>query len=115
MTDTTPAIDKKDIEDNKVLAALSYIFILCFVPLLLARDSKFAQYHAKQGLVLFVAEVILMVLSNILIFIPVLGWFVMMICYIAFTVLSIIGILKALEGTLWEMPVLGEYAKKLKI
>ncbi|EKD47083.1 MAG: hypothetical protein ACD_66C00234G0001, partial [uncultured bacterium] len=37
------------------------------------------------------------------------------ICYIAFTVLSIIGILKALEGTLWEMPVLGEYAKKLKI
>ncbi|EKD47008.1 MAG: hypothetical protein ACD_66C00259G0004, partial [uncultured bacterium] len=54
MTDTTPAIDKKDIEDNKVLAALSYIFILCFVPLLLARDSKFAQYHAKQGLVLFV-------------------------------------------------------------
>jgi uncharacterized membrane protein len=115
MSDTTPVIDKKDINDNKAFAALSYIFILCFVPLLMARESKFAQYHAKQGLVLFIVEAIIMVISNILIFIPVFGWLVIMIAYLLVVVLSIIGILKALEGSFWEMPVLGEYAKKLKI
>lgn len=115
MSDTTPVIDKKDINDNKALAALSYVFILCFVPLLMARESKFAQYHAKQGLVLFIVEAIIMVVSNILIFIPVLGWLAIMIAYLLVLVLSIMGILKALEGSFWEMPVLGEYAKKLKI
>ncbi|MBU4315234.1 DUF4870 domain-containing protein [Patescibacteria group bacterium] len=115
MTDTTPVIDKKDVEDNKVLAALSYVFLLCFIPLLLAKDSKFAQYHAKQGLVLFIVEAIVMIASNIFIFIPVFGWLVIMVAYLLVAILAIIGILKALEGTYWEMPVLGEYAKKLKI
>lgn len=48
----------KDIEANKTLAALSYAWILCLVPLLGRRDSKFAQFHAKQGLVLFIIEII---------------------------------------------------------
>ncbi|MBT3230546.1 DUF4870 domain-containing protein [Candidatus Uhrbacteria bacterium] len=110
-----PVVDKKDVDDNKALAALGYVFILCFIPLLMAKDSKFAQFHAKQGLVLFIVEVVLMVVSNILIFIPILGWFVMMIAYLAVTIAAIAGILKALEGEMWEMPVLGDYAKKLKI
>ncbi len=110
-----PAVDKKDVNDNKALAAIGYVFILCFIPLLMAKDSKYAQFHAKQGLVLFIVEVILMVVSNILIFIPILGWFVMMVLYLAVVVASIVGILKALEGEMWEMPVLGDYAKKLKI
>lgn len=115
MTTTKPEVDKKDVEENKGVAALGYVFILCFVPLLMAKDSKFAQFHAKQGLVLFIAEVALMVLSNILIFIPVFGWFVMMVAYFAVTIAAIVGLLKALEGEMWEMPVLGDYAKKLKI
>jgi len=115
MPETKPVVDNKDINDNKVLAALSYVFILCFIPLLMAKESKYAQFHAKQGLVLFIVEVVLMVASNILIFIPILGWFVMMVAYLAVTIASIVGILKALEGEKWEMPVLGDYAKKLKI
>ena len=115
MPATKPVVDKKDVEENKGVAALGYVFILCFVPLLMAKDSKYAQFHAKQGLVLFIVEAVLMVVSNILIFIPVLGWFVMMVAYLAVTIAAIVGILKALEGEMWEMPVLGEYAKKLKI
>ena len=106
--------DHKDVEDNKLMAALSYIFILCFIPLLLSRESKFAQYHAKQGLVVFVVEVIVMILSNILIFIPILGWLAIMIAYVLLIVGSLAGILKALGGKEWEMPVLAKYAKKLK-
>ena len=33
-------VDKKDVEENAVMAALSYIWILCFVPLFLKKKSK---------------------------------------------------------------------------
>src|SRR3989339_630004 len=46
-------IKEQDVEENKTVAALSYAWILCLVPLLGKRNSKFAQFHAKQGLVLF--------------------------------------------------------------
>lgn len=34
------------------LVAIGYISFLCVLPLVLLRDSKFAQYHGKQALVL---------------------------------------------------------------
>ncbi|HJZ13804.1 MAG TPA: hypothetical protein VJ521_16740 [Acidobacteriota bacterium] len=34
------------------LSAIGYISFLCILPLLLLRDSKFAQFHGKQALVL---------------------------------------------------------------
>ena len=33
--------------------------ILCLVPILAAKDSPFAKYHANQGLVLFLLEIVL--------------------------------------------------------
>jgi len=57
--------NKKDIEENKVAAALSYVWILCLVPLFLKKNSKFCQFHAKQGLLLFIVEVIGMVIFPI--------------------------------------------------
>ena len=48
----------QDVENNKVIAAIGYIWILCLVPLFLRRRSAFAQFHAKQGLVLFILEII---------------------------------------------------------
>ncbi|HPL93320.1 MAG TPA: hypothetical protein PLB38_03500 [bacterium] len=50
---------KEDIEKNKVMAILAYIIWL--IPYLGAKDSKFAMYHAKQGLVLFLASLALYV------------------------------------------------------
>ena len=50
--------DAKDVADNKAVAALSYISILFLVPLLLKKDSPFAKAHAKQGLILFLFEVV---------------------------------------------------------
>lgn len=58
-TDTTAEFDSKDITDNKVMAVLAYIGILFLIPLLAAPNSRFARFHANQGLVLFLAEVVL--------------------------------------------------------
>jgi uncharacterized membrane protein len=102
---------KKDIEENKIIAAIGYIGILCLVPLLLKPKSQFAKFHGKQGLILTIGWVINFFISII----PVLGWILGFIGTIALVILSILGILKALSGEYWEMPYLSEYAKKINI
>lgn len=106
-----PAGGKKDIDDNKVVAALGYIFILCFLPLLGKKDSEFAQFHAKQGLVLVAGWFIIWLVMII----PFLGWLIGFFGTIILVVLSIMGVVNALAGKYWEMPFLGKYAKKIKL
>lgn len=96
------------VSDDKVYAALSYLWILSLFPLLMKRDRPFVQYHAKQGFLLFLGEVVVSVVGMV----PVLGWFVGFVGWIAAVVLSILGLVAALSGREWEMPVLGAYAKK---
>ena len=101
----------KDAEDNKIIAAVGYIWLLCLVPLFGKKGSKFAQFHAKQGLVLLIGWFALWVVG----WVPVLGWLVLAFGSIAIIVLSVLGILNALQGNYWEMPFLGKYAKKINI
>jgi len=102
---------KKDIEENKVVAAIGYLGILCLIPLLLKPKSQFAKFHGKQGLVLVIGWVINFFIGLV----PFIGWFLGLIGMIALVVLTILGILKALSGEYWEMPYLAEYAEKIKI
>lgn len=103
--------DPKDIADNKVLAALSYLFILFLIPLLTKKDSPFAMFHARQGLVVFVGWVIVWIVGLI----PVLGWIIGFLGTILLAIISLIGLIKALQGEAWELPIVGEYAKTIKI
>ncbi len=104
---TTQDSSAKDIEDNKVIAAIGYVGILALVPLLLKPKSKYAKFHGKQGLILLIGWVINMFLAII----PPLAFLVML----ALVVLSVLGVLKALAGEYWEMPYLANLAKKIKI
>lgn len=97
----------KDVEDNKAIAALSYAWILCLVPLLGKRKSKFAQFHAKQGLVLFIAELV----GSLLFWFPFFGQLLMLI----FVVVSILGIYKALSGEWWKIPYVYSWSKKFNL
>ena len=102
---------QEHLPDDRFIAAIGYVGILCIVPLLLKKDSPYSQHHGKQGLVLLIAWMVLWV-GNV---IPVLGQMVWMIGSLVLLVLMILGIINALNGKLWEMPVLGAYAKKLKL
>lgn len=112
---TTPNVNdpqvKKDIEENKLLAALGYIGILCVLPLALKPKSQFCKFHGKQGLILLIGEVINMFIGVI----PVIGWFLAIIGGISLLILSILGFLKSLSGEYWEMPYLSEYAQKINL
>ena len=103
----------KDLEENKAITFLSYLSILCLVPLLAKKESKFAQYHAKQGLVLFVSWLAIAWISG---FIPVIGWFLIApAVFILGIVLSIMVLINVAQGEMKELPIVGEISRKINI
>lgn len=106
-----PSFDKKDIDDNKIIACLSYVGILFLIPLLAKKDSKFCQEHAKQGLTFFIAGIILGVISMV----PLIGWLVGFFGWIVMLVIGLVAIIKTLQGQFWEIPVIGAYRHKINL
>ncbi len=104
----TPHFDPKDVSENKLLACLSYIGILCLIPLLAKKDSKFCQEHGKQGLVLVIAFVILMVIGIV----PILGWLIAFFGNLILLICALVAFIKCLMGEFWEIPVIGQYRHK---
>ncbi|MEA3398721.1 MAG: hypothetical protein U9R06_03185 [Patescibacteria group bacterium] len=96
-----------DVEQNKAIAALSYAWILCLVPLLGKRKSKFAQFHAKQGLVLFIIEII----ASLLMWFPIFGQLLMLLL----VVVAVMGIIKTLNGEWWKIPYVYDWSKKINL
>ncbi len=105
----------KELDEGKMFAFLGvFLTIVGFIIVLLAKkDNKYAMYYAKQGLVLFVAWMIIWVVGAI---IPVLGWFVIMpLGQLFMLILWIIGIVNSLSGEEKPVPIIGQFADKFKI
>src|SRR3989338_4462877 len=81
-----------DIADGKFFAAIGYISLLCFVPLFLKRDNKFAQFHGRQGLVLFILELAAMMLAVV----RVVGEAVFRLAGLILMIFSLTGVVKVL-------------------
>ncbi len=112
--DYSSQMDPADVENNKVMAVLAYIGILVFIPIFAAPDSKFARYHANQGLTLFIFDVIYGVIMTVLGVtvgkIPVAGPIIIAICGLAgllILILMICGIVNAVNGRAKDLPILG--------
>ena len=94
------------------MAAISYLGIFCIIPLLFARESAFAQYHAKQGVILAVAGVVLRMVSDVLWRVP-FGGALAVFLGMLLLVVSIQGIMKALRGEKFDLPYVSEWAAKI--
>jgi fumarate reductase subunit D len=110
MDETTPKPAMPREQEDRLIAAIGYLGILCLIPLLLKKDSAYCQFHGKQGLVVLIAWVILS-FANV---VPVLGQLVWLVGSIALLILVIMGIVNAMNGKMTELPVLGQFAKQLK-
>jgi len=110
MVEDAPKPEAPKSGDKNMIAIFSYIGILFLVPLLAAKDSPFAQFHAKQGLVLFIAEIATMLIA----WIPIIGWLIGFIAWIIWLVLSIIGIINVVSGKQKPLPIVGGFAEKFK-
>lgn len=100
----------KVILDGKPYAILSYLWILCLVPLILKKDNKFALFHARQGLVIFIGEIAIGIVGVI----PVFGWLALFFGTIIFGVVSLVGIVQALRGEYWRAPFICDIAEKIR-
>jgi len=98
-----------EIYEGKFFAVISYVSFLCIITLLLKKDNLFAAHHAKQGLVLFVFEIVGFVLSII----PFLGGIIRIAGFVVFTLVSLWGILQSLAGNYSKIPVISEIAEKI--
>ena len=112
--DTTASYSAADVQNNKAMGILSYLGILVLIPILAAKESPFARYHANQGLVLLLCEVgfsvASMILSVIFAFLGPLAllWtLVSWLVSLAFLALLILGIVNAAQGLCKDLPLIG--------
>ena len=116
MADATPGAGTPSSNRN-VMILLSYLWLLALIPLVVEKDDREVQWHAKHGLVLAVAELIfwvafqfvLFALGSVLsclavIFAPIIG--------LGFLILHIVAIIKGINGSRLIIPGLSQYADK---
>ncbi|MBR0489853.1 MAG: zinc ribbon domain-containing protein [Prevotella sp.] len=112
--DTTSQFDPQDITNNKVMAILAYFGILVLIPIFAAKESKYARFHANQGLILFIAGIAIYIVQTIFysIFSLRLWWLISTVVGIiglVIFVLAIIGIVNAAQGKAKELPLVGNF------
>lgn len=90
------------------MAVLAYIGILFLIPLLAAPNSKYARFHANQGLVLFIVDIAVGIVSTILLFIPIVGAIIGGLLGLAIFIFLIMGIVNAASGKAKELPLIGK-------
>jgi uncharacterized membrane protein len=107
--DTPGRTDGFQSDEGRMAAIMSYIPILCFVPLLSMRENKEARFHARQGVLLFLIELV-----AILFLVDAISDLVFKgILFIA-AGLSVAGIIFAIQGRNYKLPIIGDLADKSK-
>lgn len=93
--------------DNRMLMGiLAYLSILVLIPLLVEKNDPFVRYHVRQGLVLLVLEVGLMLLTGMLML-----YSVGKILNIGLVILSILGIVNVVQNKQEPIPLVGQFSK----
>jgi uncharacterized membrane protein len=102
----------KEVEEGRLYAFLGVFLPLVgfLLVLLVKKKNKYAMYYAKQGLVIFIAYVVIEILKQI----PFIGVMIWVIGGIALLILWIIGLVYSLSDKKQEIPLIGELARKIR-
>jgi len=97
-------------EKNTGMAIVAYIIF--FIPFLTeAKNDPFVKFHIKQGLALFISEIIVGIISYIL---PWQFWMVSRLLNLGLFALMIFGIVNASKGDRKPLPVIGKFEEQFK-
>lgn len=96
----------QDAAAHRATAALAYVLLLFIIPMA-KKESEFCQFHAKQGIVLF----LLWIAVSFMAWIPFVGW----VAWLSLLIVNILAIVKTLQGEKWELPLIAKYAKQIKL
>ncbi|MCK4606580.1 MAG: hypothetical protein KAU35_04715 [candidate division Zixibacteria bacterium] len=97
-------------DEGRMAAIMAYIPILCFVPLLSMKENKEAQFHARQGVMLFLVELV-----AVLFLIDTVSDLVFKGILLIAAGLSVAGIIFALQGKNYRLPLIGDMIDKSKL
>jgi uncharacterized membrane protein len=101
-------VKPKDIKDgDRLMAALSYVWILFVIPFVLGHHKPFVYKHAKQGMALFILEIVLLAIG----WFPIVGWIIAFAGWLFVVVTAVLGIGYALSGKPYEIPFIGSKVK----
>lgn len=99
-------------DEGRLAAILSYIPFLCFIPLVNInwKENEEARFHARQGIVLFVIEMlaIVMLVDDI-------AKFVFRVVLVAAIALAAAGIYFGIQGKRFRLPIISDIADKAKL
>lgn len=102
----------RDVEDNRLAAALAWLWVLSVFMLVVKKESSYVQFHARQGLVVFLVSLALWAVTSILFpraFLP------QQLLKIAVFLVCVTGFVQALRGTWWTLPMIGPIAARLPL
>ena len=95
--------------EGKIFALLSYLSILCIIPLVFKKDNKFVLSHGKQGLVIFIGEAAVFILHIVL------GEGFLRLGVFVFGLFSLWGIIEVLKGNTLKLPIINNIAEKITL
>jgi uncharacterized membrane protein len=115
-----PAAKEVVSENRNVMIVLSYLWLLALIPLLVEKEDREVQWHAKHGLVLTVVEVIVMIGLQVVVMIlgAVSGGLgcvftlLIPIFMLAILIVHVLCIVKGINGQRFLIPSVSEFADK---
>ena len=111
------AAPTQGMSDN-VAGMLAYFVIPAVIFLVMEpyNRNRFIRFHSLQSLFLAVAWIVLWIALNIFVHIPVLGWLSFFLIWplvgLAGFILWIVLLLKANQGKMYKLPMIGDMAEK---
>jgi uncharacterized membrane protein len=106
--------------NRSVMIVLAYLWVLALIPLLVEKDDAEVQWHAKHGLVLAVAELVLLcaygmmmsVVSFAALGLGCVFLLLLVFAWVGVLALHVVAILKGINGGRLIVPVISDYANR---
>jgi len=110
-TNTTEAAKSSTGMAPNVAGLLCYLagWLTGLIFFLIEKENRFVRFHAMQSIMTFGG---LTVLYIVLTFIPVIGWMLLPIVMLLQLVLWILLMVKAYQGQMFKLPMVGDMAEK---
>ena len=100
----------EEVEDGKALAAIGYLWVLFFIPLVVKPQNRFCRAHGKQAMVLFIASALLSTFSFLAV--PPFGGGLMALLIF---IVQIVALVKTLQGQFWKIPGAWDIASRISL
>jgi uncharacterized membrane protein len=104
--------------DDNILKAFvtTFLSIIGFIIAMIAwRDDKYVMFYAKQSLIVFIIAAIAGVINGFFLWLPLIGWIINSALGLIVLILWLISWVYALSGEMKEVPIIGEWGKKIKL